>query len=249
MEDFEYNPQEVEELVKEALEGGITPFDAKVRIPLGVGDSRLLETLCKILAKHVVQPDVQMILDELRDELYSDVSMDTLNQLHSITLACRRCPLVVPNPSVPIWNKVDPDLLIVTETPSIEQKGMDLLVESLSQAGFHSTRIGMTFVNRCKTGEFRHHDMNEINNCLGYLHSEIQIIRPKLILALGGVALSAIFGPGHKIGDIKGQVVWLGPWAVVGVYSPSYVIRSADHVKQAFDQDIQRCYDFVYGEK
>jgi hypothetical protein len=57
------------------------------------------------------------------------------------------------------------------------------------------------------------------------LHTEIQLLNPKLIVCLGGVPSSVLFGTDIKIKDIRGQIMWLGYWPILTTYSPNYVLK------------------------
>lgn len=246
--DEEFEPQEVLDLVAEALaEGGPSALLPKLDLPLALNEGRLLEVLSIKLRTYLPQADVQMLLDDLRTELYSDISRDNLKTIHSMAKNCRRCPNLEINPQLPYWNLADPDIVFVMESPSISQEAMDLLIKHVAATGFSSKRLTLTFVNRCKA-RTRKHTLEEIKNCTSYLHTELQLLQPKLIIPLGLIATATILGADVNLKNERGRICWLGPWAIMPTYSPVHVLR-ADHLLDDMTRDLKQAYEFTYGEK
>lgn len=248
MNEDQFDEDEVIELVNNALaECGKTAFSPEHIVPLSFGDSRLLETLAETLPKHMHQADVIMILDELKDKLYSGVNLTSLKDVHSLSLNCRKCPAMIADPKLPTWNVSDPDMIIVAESPFRFKDQLDLLVSNLKGVGFSSKRIMLTYINRCNPKESRKATAGEIKNCTSYLAHEIHVLRPKLILCLGAIPSATLLGADIKIGSEHGKICWLGPWAILPTYSPTYVLKAGSKAESTFNQDIQHAYSFVYG--
>lgn len=218
----------------------------ELRIPLAYGDSKILELLCEKLQNYMDQADIQVLLSQLRGELYAEIGEDSARMLHSIVKNCHRCT-GVEQPKLPSWNVVDPDVLIVAESPITKGDSVNLLANSLKVAGFSSSRLCLTYLNRCKTKENRKHTTEEISNCLPYLQAEIQILRPKLVLTLGLTATSALLGADIQLSEERGKIHWLGPWPIMPVYTPAYILNGAKHLKETWTGDIKTAYEFVYG--
>lgn len=247
----EFDELEVVELVAQALsQNGNDVFLKKTRIPIALGDSSLLEKLDSVLSKYLNKADVQMILNDLRDYNSKDLQIDkTLEDLHLITKNCRKCKDANPDASIPFWNVSDPDVVFVSDTPYFDKSSMEYFTESASKAGFTSSRICMTFVNRCSKKTKVKHTIEEIESCIPFLHSEIQVLKPKLIITMGLIASNAILPAKMSINEERGKILWLGPWPVLPTYSPAYVLRGGGHLGDSFKQDMEKAYNFVYGEK
>jgi uracil-DNA glycosylase family 4 len=247
----EFDELEVIELVAEALSrNGSSTFKPKTRIPIGIGDSGLLEQLDSILSKYLNKADVQMVLHEIRGYSFKDLQVDkTLEDLHLITKNCRRCKDANPDATIPFWNVSDPDIMFVSDTPYFDKLSMEYFTNSASKAGFTSSRICMTFVNRCSKKSKSKHTIEEIESCIPFLHSEIQVLKPKLIVTMGLIATCAVLPAKMSINEGRGNILWLGPWPILPTYSPAYVLRGGGHLTDLFEQDMEKSYNFVYGEK
>lgn len=252
-EDFQqdFDENEVVELVAQALENkGPDAFRVLTKIPLSFGDSALLEKLDTVLSTYLNKADVQMVLHELRDMQLEGLPVDkTLEQLHIITKNCRKCPDTVPGATIPFWNVTDPDVVFVTDTPYFDPSSMEYFTKTASGSGFTSSRLCMTFVNRCSKKSRTKHTQEEIQSCIPYLHNEIQVLKPKLIVTMGLIATCSLLPAKIHMNEERGRIVWLGPWPILPTFSPSYVLRGGGNLETLFEQDFEKAYNFVYGEK
>jgi DNA polymerase len=65
----------------------------------------------------------------------------------------------------------------------------------------------------------------EIEACVPWLHEQIRLVRPVLIVPLGNVALRRFLGPKSKITEERGKLfTWEGR-SVIPTYHPAYVMR------------------------
>lgn len=216
------------------------------RIPLSMAQGDLIERLFAKLSDHLNPADVQVIFDDLRHELYNGVEAPDLRDLHAVTLNCRKCDHAKPEPQLPKWNVVDPDCVFIAETPFYDSEHSKFFVDCLVKSGFSSQRVTLTYLNRCPAKA--PYTIEHVNNCAQYLYAELAILKPKLIVPLGYNA-TAIFGPTERLRDIRGTVMWLGPWAIAPTYAPAYALKSGDHMVEAFKSDLSSAYTFCYGVK
>lgn len=72
--------------------------------------------------------------------------------------------------------------------------------------------------NRKPSGE-------EIASCLKYIMAEIDIVRPAVIIALGGTAATGLLGDNSPVGRLRGQTHSLQGIPLVVTYHPSYLLH------------------------
>lgn len=245
----EFRDSDVDDIVSEAL--SVVPEGVaqtpQAYIPLAFNEGRLLETLAEVLPKYMQRADMQVVLDELRTKLYSGIGGEGLRTLHSMTKNCKRCPALTTTADIPSWNLIDPDVVIVVESSSsLSQEAMNLMATTLSGVGFSSRNMCLTFVNRCKVMG-RKHSAGEVENCLPYLHTELQLLKPKLIVSMGSAAISALTSTQIGLGEERGDMLWIGPWPVLPTWAPGYVLNGKGRIADQFEQDLQTAFNFVYG--
>jgi len=243
----DYDAKAVDDILSTALERSVAePTKPSSYLPLAYNDTKLLEVLADDLSTYLNAADVQVVLDGLRDKLYVGIGDSSLKTLHSVTLNCKRCPSLNQPAKLPHWNLKDPDVVFITESSYMSETDMDYFIDSVQAAGFHSRNICMTFLNRCSAAGHKITD-EETNNCFGYLSHEIQILKPKLILGLGLKVMNTICGSQMKLGDERGKVIWIGPWAYMGTWTPGYALASGGAAADQFKNDIRTAFQFVYG--
>jgi DNA polymerase len=107
---------------------------------------------------------------------------------------------------------------------AMEEAGIDRSTVFLTNAVKHFkwTPRGKRRIHKSPAAE-------EIRACRPWLDAEIAAVKPKVIVALGAVAARALFGPGFKVTERRGQVVETElPALVTATVHPSSILRAAD---------------------
>jgi DNA polymerase len=78
---------------------------------------------------------------------------------------------------------------------------------------------------------------DEIAACLPYLRRQIELIQPKLIVALGKVASNALLGKDATLASLRGEVHDYHGIPMVVTYHPAYLLRSPSEKAKAW-QDL-----------
>jgi uracil-DNA glycosylase family 4 len=93
---------------------------------------------------------------------------------------------------------------------------------------------GVQVSNRAPTAE-------EMNYCLPYLRAQLDIVRPKLIVALGKVAAEGLLGGGSvkTLGEVRGKWKEFAGIPLMVTYHPSYILRNqSNSSKRAIWEDL-----------
>ena len=240
--EVEFDVDELIRLVQDAL--GEAP---RGRGAVAFGDTQIFAALAGILPDYLDKADVAMIFDRIRTHLYEGLDYGDLRSLHTTVRHCRVCPNVVPDPQLPTWNRVNPDVVFVMDVP---WRGgpIDQYFAGLLQAvGFKSRRICYTSVVRCFPQDKRAPAPDEVANCSSrYLYNELQLMTPKLIVACGGLPAGVLLGEPIAVTEARGNTYWLGPWPVLVTVSPAFA-RRAPRGGENLATDLQTAYTFTYG--
>jgi DNA polymerase len=111
-----------------------------------------------------------------------------------------------------------------------------LLDEALERAGIDRERVYVTnvvkhfkWVSRGKRRIHQSPSVGEVNACLPWLTRELEIVNPRLVVALGSIAGRALFGPGYRVTRQRGEIVHLpGGHRGTGTVHPSSLLRIED---------------------
>ncbi|HEX7455603.1 MAG TPA: uracil-DNA glycosylase [Gallionella sp.] len=81
-------------------------------------------------------------------------------------------------------------------------------------------------VIKCRPEDDRQPHVGEIATCLPYLKRQIELIKPKLIVALGRTAASALLGTDATIASLRGMVHEYKGIPLIVTFHPAYLLRS-----------------------
>ena len=171
---------------------------------------------------------------------------DQLIELHKEILVCRRCDLHVGRTQAVCGaGTIAADLLIVGEAPGAKEDRAgepfvgpagQLLNAMLRAIGLDRDAVFIANVLKCRPPDDRNPAPVEIEQCLPYLRRQIELVRPKLILAVGRFAAHSLLdvGADTPLGKLRGSVHrhLPGNIPVVVTYHPAYLLRKpADKAK------------------
>jgi len=164
---------------------------------------------------------------------------------------CELCPSLVSSRTRIVRGRgpIRADIMCVGEAPGREEdaqgkafcgKAGQVLARLLEQAGVDLSRVYLANSCCCRPPGNRTPTVEEIENCRQHLIEEIRIVKPKVILSLGAVALRSLW-KGVPIGDVAGQTLTHHTGIpMVATYHPAYVMRKwseaaivLEHIKKA----------------
>ncbi len=111
-------------------------------------------------------------------------------------------------------------------------KAGQLLTRIIQTMGFGRESVYIANVLKCRpdtpgqTAGNRKPTSMEMKTCLPYLQAQIDIIQPKVIVALGATAVEGLFGSPMPIGKIRGQFHELRGVPVMPTFHPAYLLRN-----------------------
>lgn len=98
-------------------------------------------------------------------------------------------------------------------------------------------KVYIANIVKCRPPNNRTPEADEIAACLPYLHQQIALIKPKLIVALGKTAATSLLGREATLGSFRGSVHDYRGTPLIVTYHPSYLLRSPSEKAKAW-QDL-----------
>jgi uracil-DNA glycosylase family 4 len=158
-------------------------------------------------------------------------------QLKQSVATCTLCPLHEKRTQA-VFGVGDEqaDCLFVGEAPGAEEdaqgepfvgqagKLLDNMLASISMN--RSERIYIANVVKCRPPGNRNPEPLEAAACAPFLDRQIDLIAPKLIVALGKVAAVRLLGREASIASLRGQVLNYRGRPLIVTYHPAYLLRS-----------------------
>ena len=137
------------------------------------------------------------------------------------------------------------ELLVIGEAPGQEEDAQgepfvgragQLLNSMLRAMGNPRETVYIANMLKCRPPNNRNPSPSEVASCLPYLRRQIDLIRPGLILAVGGIAAQNLLATDTPVGKLRGQVHRFGALQtpLIVTYHPAYLLRSPSEKRKAW---------------
>jgi uracil-DNA glycosylase len=121
-----------------------------------------------------------------------------------------------------------------TGRPFVGQAG-GLLDSILEAIDVPRNSVYITNIVKCRPPQNRKPLPDEIAACIPYLHRQLELIRPKVIVALGGTAGEAMLGVRKSLGELRGKVHTYNGIPLIVTYHPAALLRNPNWKKPTWD--------------
>jgi uracil-DNA glycosylase len=121
-----------------------------------------------------------------------------------------------------------------TGRPFVGQAGqlLDTILEAIDVP---RSSVYITNIVKCRPPQNRKPLPDEIAACIPYLHRQLELVAPKVILAMGGTAGEAMLGVRKSLGDLRGKVHTFNGIPLVVTYHPAALLRNPNWKKPTWD--------------
>jgi len=137
------------------------------------------------------------------------------------------------------------DLLVVGEAPGADEDRQGepfvgragvLLNAMLRALGRPRETVFIANVLKCRPPGNRDPSPEEVRCCLPFLHRQIALLQPKLMLAVGRIAAQNLLATETPIGKLRGSVHRFGSEGtpLIVTYHPAYLLRSPGEKRKAW---------------
>ncbi len=192
--------------------------------------------------------------------------VEELQKINEEIKNCRRCSLwITRKNAVPGEGSPDAEIMFIGEAPGAteDETGRpfvgvagSLLRRILRELGLNENKIYITNVIKCRPPNNRTPRREEIEACSPYLEKQIQLIKPRLIVALGNVAAQWIHekagvkwvSMSHEHGKVKELNIQGQKITVISTYHPSAAVRGTID-PEIIKKDLEKIFSVTNHEK
>lgn len=121
-----------------------------------------------------------------------------------------------------------------TGRPFVGQAGQ-LLDSILEAIDVPRSSVYITNIVKCRPPQNRKPLPDEITACIPYLHRQLELIAPKVIVAMGGTAGEALLGVRRSLGELRGKVHTYNGIPLIVTYHPAALLRNPNWKKPTWD--------------
>ena len=137
------------------------------------------------------------------------------------------------------------DWLIIGEAPGADEdaqgepfvgqagKLLDVMLGSIDLA--RGNKVYITNVLKSRPPGNRNPEPDEIAACMPYLQAQIELIRPRLIVALGRFAAQTLLQTDEAIARLRGRVHQYQGVPLIVTYHPAYLLRNLPDKARAWE--------------
>lgn len=163
------------------------------------------------------------------------ILLDEIKQCYS---GCTRCPLGSQGRNQVVFGVGNPDtkLMFIGEAPGRDEdkqgkpfvgRAGQLLTKIIESMQLTRDNVYITNVAKCRPPENRTPLPIESETCKNLiLFKEIDIIKPKIICALGATALRGLWGNEMSMSKVRGTFLEFNGIPVMPTYHPAYLLRN-----------------------
>jgi DNA polymerase len=168
---------------------------------------------------------------------------------------CQRCPLASAGRHRIVFGNGDPnaELFFVGEGPGADEdiqglpfvgRGGQLLNNMIAAMGLNREQVYVANIVKCRPPKNRVPEPIEALTCTPFLFRQIDVVRPKLIVALGSTAATYLTGTKASLSVLRGRVHDCMGTKLVVTYHPAYLLRDPRQKAEAW-KDLQLAMKFL----
>ncbi len=165
------------------------------------------------------------------------------NALRERVMACVKCAHLASSRTNVVFGvgNIDAQLMFVGEAPGADEdeqgepfvgKAGQLLTKIIQATSLQRSDVYIANILKCRpdtpgqSAGNRKPTSEEMQTCIPYLHEQIDLIRPKVIVALGATAVEGLLGKTVGITKLRGNWQAYRGIPMMPTYHPAYLLRN-----------------------
>jgi len=194
------------------------------------------------------RPPPGLTFDPPGGDLFNADPVQQASSLHAIAglvAGCTKCRLCEARTrTVPGEGAADARLVVVGEGPGrtedatgrpfVGQAG-ELLTKILAAIDLPRERVFICNVVKCRPPENRLPQYDEIASCVPYLFRQLELIRPSVILAMGGTAAQTLLNTKQSLGALRNKTHRFRGIPLIVTYHPAALLRNPNWKRPTWD--------------
>jgi DNA polymerase len=195
-------------------------------------------------------PIIMPVQPDAPGESAASAVTDPANALRSLREEigdCTRCVLHTQGRTHVVFGVGNPAaaLMFVGEAPGADEdiqgepfvgRAGQLLTKIIEAIGLARSDVYIANVIKCRPPGNRNPAPEEVSTCQPFLFRQIDIIRPRVIVALGTFAAHTLLGTDAPISRLRGRVhEFRGGSKLVPTFHPAFLLRSPDRKRDVWE--------------
>ena len=184
---------------------------------------------------------------------------DTLESLRAFIGDCTRCKLCKLGRKQIVFGVGNPsaDLMFVGEAPGRDEDTQGIpfvgragqkLTQIIEAIGLKRDQVYIANVIKCRPPENRNPEPDEVETCEQFLFRQVDVIKPKVIVALGTFAARSLLKTDAPISRLRGRVYEYRGASLVPTFHPAYLLRNPSCRRDVWE-DMKKVRSLLNGEE
>jgi uracil-DNA glycosylase len=136
------------------------------------------------------------------------------------------------------------EIMFIGEAPGADEdeqgvpfvgRAGQLLTKIIEAMGYRREDVYIANIIKCRPPQNRTPEPDEVSNCLPYVLSQIELIQPKVIVALGATALRALLDVQLGITKMRGHWYTFRDIPIMPTFHPAYLLRNPAAKRDVWD--------------
>jgi DNA polymerase len=172
--------------------------------------------------------------------------VDALAALRTDIGDCTRCKLHTMGRTQVVFGVGNPnaDLMFVGEAPGADEdiqgipfigRAGQLLTKIIEAIGMTREDVYIANVIKCRPPQNRNPEPDEVETCEPFLFRQIDIIRPKVIVALGKFGAQTLLRTLDPISRLRGRVFEYRGAKLIPTFHPAYLLRNPSSKREVWE--------------
>jgi DNA polymerase len=119
-----------------------------------------------------------------------------------------------------------------------------LLNNMISAMGIAREEVYIANIIKCRPPGNRTPERDECETCSPFLMRQIEVVKPKMIVALGAVAAKTLLGVNEAMINLRGHIYDFKNTKLTVTYHPAYLLRDPRQKKEAW-KDLQMVMKYL----
>lgn len=169
-----------------------------------------------------------------------------LDAIRSLIGDCTRCKLHTLGRQMIVFGSGNPnaDLMFVGEAPGSDEdeqgvpfvgRAGQLLTKIIEAIGLKRDDVYIANVIKCRPPGNRNPEPDEVATCEPFLFQQIDLIKPKVIVALGTFAAHTLLKTDVPISRIRGKLHDYRGAQLIPTFHPAYLLRSPERKREVWE--------------
>jgi uracil-DNA glycosylase family 4 len=169
--------------------------------------------------------------------------IDRLQEINARVAVCVKCPHLASSRTQTVFGIGNPEaeVMFVGEAPGADEdvkgepfvgRAGQLLTKIIETMGYRRDEVYIANILKCRPDMpkdapgNRPPTLEEMQTCLPYLREQIDIIQPKVMVALGATAVEGLLGMRTSMRELRGRWHEYNDTPLMITYHPAYLLRN-----------------------